>query len=141
MNDYFSASQIVAEMKIAEAIQNGELDNLPGMGKPLPEEDLSHVPQELRMAYHILKNASCLPPEIEDRKEINHLADLLDNCADEKTNLQATRRLRLLLNRLGSRRNAFMEAHDEYYQKIIAKLEKQERKLHAASSSPTPSRR
>lgn len=31
----FSAIQIIAENRIREAQQNGEFDNLPGMGKPL----------------------------------------------------------------------------------------------------------
>ena len=79
----FSAIQIIAENRIREAQQNGEFDNLPGMGKPLEFEDDSNIPEDLRMAYKILKNAGCLPPEIEERKEINKLAALLENCPDD----------------------------------------------------------
>jgi DnaJ-like protein len=34
----------LAEAKIAEAMRRGELDDLPGAGRPLELEDLSHVP-------------------------------------------------------------------------------------------------
>ena len=52
----FSAIQYIAEKRIAEAMDKGEFDNLPGRGKPLEIEDLSAVPEDLRMAYKILKN-------------------------------------------------------------------------------------
>ena len=56
----FSAIQIIAENRIREAQQNGEFDNLPGMGKPLEFEDDSNIPEDLRMAYKILKmQAAC----------------------------------------------------------------------------------
>ena len=43
----------IAEIKIAEAIANGELDDLPGTGKPLELDDDSLVPEDLRMAHRI----------------------------------------------------------------------------------------
>lgn len=58
-------------------------DNLPGRGKPLELEDLSWVPEDLRMGYHILKNAHVLPPEAELRKDIRTLEDLLKYVEDE----------------------------------------------------------
>lgn len=124
MPDVFLALQIIAEQKIQEAMQAGEFDNLPGAGKPLELEDLSNVPEELRMAYKILKNAGCVPEEIAQRKEITSLMELLDNCEDEKERIIAIRKLRLLLDkmRFGARRSALLEANDEYYQKAIAKL-------------------
>ena len=68
----------IAERKIREAMARGELDNLPGRGRPLAmDEDLSGVPLELRMAYKVLKNACCVPPEVELRKEIVTLQNLL----------------------------------------------------------------
>ncbi len=73
----FSVIQFIAEQRIAEAQAQGVFDNLPGTGRPLELEDMSHVPEELRMAYKILSNAGCLPPELEQRKELNRLVDLL----------------------------------------------------------------
>ena len=52
-----------AEARIGEAVARGEFRDLPGAGKPLPEEGLSAVPEELRAAYRVLKNAGYLPPE------------------------------------------------------------------------------
>lgn len=95
----------------------GDFENLPGQGKPLPEEDLSHIPEEMRMAYRVLKNAGYVPEEIANRKEISQLTDLLENGTDEKNRLKSMRRLRVLMDRLGSERHASLAAHDEYYQK------------------------
>lgn len=67
----------IAEERIREAQQAGVFDDLPGKGKPLELEDLSWVPEELRIGYHILKNAHVLPPEAELRKDIHTLEDLL----------------------------------------------------------------
>jgi hypothetical protein len=67
----------IAEERIREAQQEGAFDNLPGKGKPLALEDLSRVPEDLRMSYHILRNAHVLPPEAELQKEIHTLQDLL----------------------------------------------------------------
>ena len=46
-----------------------------GNGDAPAAEDLSWVPEELRVAYHILKNAHLLPPEAELLKEIHALED------------------------------------------------------------------
>jgi hypothetical protein len=54
----------IAERRIAEAVANGELDNLPGAGKPLELDDDALVPEELRMAHRILKNAGYAPAEV-----------------------------------------------------------------------------
>lgn len=49
--------EILAEKKILEAASRGELDDLPGAGRPLDLEDDALVPEDLRMASRILKNA------------------------------------------------------------------------------------
>ena len=63
----------VAEQKIAQAIEHGELVNLKGKGKPIDLDDDIHVPKELRIAFRILKNAGVSPTEIQVLKEINKL--------------------------------------------------------------------
>src|SRR6185369_4278066 len=75
--------QRLAEQRILEAQRKGEFDNLPGKGKPLELEDLSTVPEDLRMGYKILKNARVLPPEAELLKDIHILEDLLKHIEDE----------------------------------------------------------
>ncbi|MDI6716856.1 MAG: DUF1992 domain-containing protein [Actinomycetota bacterium] len=76
----------IAESKIREAMENGEFDNLPGSGKPLQLEDLSRIPEEYRAAYIVLKNAGFLPEELQIKKEIYALRQLINACSsdDEK---------------------------------------------------------
>ncbi|HXV22455.1 MAG TPA: DUF1992 domain-containing protein [Desulfuromonadales bacterium] len=74
----------IAERKISEAMARGEFDDLPGRGKPLAlEDELAGVPAELRMAYKILKNAGFVPPEVELRREILSLRQLVDRLDDD----------------------------------------------------------
>ena len=75
------ASRLVEE-RIRRAQQEGAFENLPGSGKPLRLEAEQDVPAELRLAYKILKNARCLPPEVELRREILSLQSLLDCLED-----------------------------------------------------------
>lgn len=74
----------LAEQRIQEAIENGELDNLPGKGKPLNLNDCCQVPPELRMAYKVLKNSGMLPAEMDIQKEIEVLQQLIATCQDEQ---------------------------------------------------------
>ncbi|WP_200553610.1 DUF1992 domain-containing protein [Kosakonia sp. LAM2021] len=86
-----------AERHILDAQQKGEFDNLPGRGEPLLLDDDSHVPAELRAGYRLLKNAGCMPPELEYRKEAVMLIDLLNSVQHEHPDFQQLhRRLSLL---------------------------------------------
>ena len=73
----------IAERKIQEAVENGELEDLPGKGKPLAFED-SHIPEDLRAAYKILKNNGILPVEMDLRREIVSLEKLIMDCDSEE---------------------------------------------------------
>jgi hypothetical protein len=72
----------VAENRIREAIAQGEFDNLPGAGKPLNLEEYFSTPEDLRMAFSILKNANCTPAEVELLKEISCLEHTLADTSD-----------------------------------------------------------
>ena len=115
----------IAENRILEAIEAGEFDNLEGRGQPLRFEDESHIPPELRMAYKILKNADCLPPELELRKEVVTLQDLVASMEDEAEKLLQMRRLNFLMMKLNMMRpvSAQIMEHDLYTPKILEKLE------------------
>jgi DnaJ-like protein len=76
------ALSLLAESKIQAAMARGDFDDLPGRGKPLPLEDLSRVPPDLRMGYKLLRNAGCLPPELEARKEVARLGALVATAGD-----------------------------------------------------------
>lgn len=73
----------LAEQKIEEAIRNGELDHSPYAGKPLPIDDLSHIPEDLRMSYRLLKNSGYIPEEIVLHKECVRLFDLIHACSSD----------------------------------------------------------
>ena len=87
----------IAEERIQQAQEDGVFDNLPGKGKPLKLEDDSFVPEDLRLTYKILKNSNCLPVEMELRKQIFNLRQLLNATIDEKTSRKLRRELNLLV--------------------------------------------
>ena len=68
--------EFIAEQKIAEAIARGELDDLPGHGSPLDLGDDALIPEEMRLAFRILKNAGFVPPEVATLNEIAQLERL-----------------------------------------------------------------
>jgi hypothetical protein len=114
----------IAEEKIREAMARGEFDNLPGAGKPLALEDDSMVPGELRVAYKILKNAGCLPPELELRKEIVTLRSLLTAIEEESEKRRKLKELdgKLLRLNLMRKRPLQLEDFPEYRDQVIEKL-------------------
>ncbi len=139
--------QLIAERKIQEAIRNGEFDNLPGKGKPLVLEDDRGIPEELRLAYKILKNArlkddekllmiyrfkarmhlknaDCLPPELELKKEICGLKELLAGMTDVEERMRLVRKVNFQIMKLNLMRRVspLLEENQVYYEKILAKL-------------------
>ena len=90
----------LAEQQIEAAIRDGELDDLPGMGHPLVLDDDSAVPESLRVAYRILRNAGCLPPEQTLRREIHEVEQLLHQVDCDVEEQALRRRLNLLKMRL-----------------------------------------
>lgn len=112
----------IAEQRIREAMERGEFDNLPLHGKPIRLDDLAGVPDHLRMGYKILKNAGVLPEEMQLKKDILSLKDLVKACQDEgeKTALQQK------LNEKMLRYDMMMERqlHKPIYQKYHAKIRK-----------------
>jgi hypothetical protein len=60
----------IAELRLRQAIDDGLLDDLPNRGERLDLEEYFATPEDLRLAYSILKNANCRPEEVEIRNEI-----------------------------------------------------------------------
>src|SRR5918999_5368996 len=96
----------LVEQKLLEAVSRGEFDDLPGAGRPLSLDDDPLIPEDLRLAYRILKNAGFVPPEVETLNEIAALERLVTK--DSK----AVRKLALLKARIEAR----------YYDKALARL-------------------
>ena len=120
----FAALERLAEERIRDAIQRGEFDNLPGRGKPLNLEDDRRIPDDLRLAYKVLKNAACLPPELELKKEISKAEELLSSMEDEGQKYRQLQKLNFLIMKLNERRKGSVQWEEKqlYYEKIVDKV-------------------
>lgn len=116
--------QKIAERRIKEAIEEGILDNLPGAGKPLALGDDSHIPEDLRMAHKVLKNAGFVPPEIALRKEIARTEDLLEGMEDTKAKYRQIKKLNALIMRLNMKRKTQVafDKDQRYEEKLVERF-------------------
>lgn len=100
-----NALDALAERHIREAQTRGEFDDLPGAGAPLELEDDALVPEDLRAAYRMLKNAGFVPPELDGAREIRDVEQLL-RAADQPDDRRALlARIDFLLTRAGTGRH------------------------------------
>ena len=115
----------IVEERIRKAQKKGEFENLEGSGKPLNLLDDQTVAEELRLAYKILKNADCLPPEIELKKEIQQTEELLSGMGETAAKHRTLKKLNYLIMKLNTLRNTSIEfeAPQKYSDKMIEKLE------------------
>jgi hypothetical protein len=114
----------IAEQKILEAMKEGDLNSEKWKNRPLPLDDDRFVPDDLKMAYKILKNSGYLPPEIEARKEIKKLEDLIACTEDEHIRLKQMKKLNVLLMKLEAKRSspANIASQDDYYRKVVERI-------------------
>ena len=113
----------IVEQRIAEACAHGEFDNLPGTGHPLELDDDTLVPEELRAAYRVLKNAGFLPPELAVHAEIREVEQMLAVLEDDAERRCMLARLNFLLSRSAAgRRHGNLQIKDTYFEKIAARL-------------------
>jgi hypothetical protein len=115
----------LAEMRIAEAMDRGELRDLPGAGRPLELETDPLVPEELRVAHRLLKNAGYLPPELELLRELRDAEELLAMAAEPASRREGHRRLAVLNQRLSLSRGERMDVAAElrYQGRLLERLE------------------
>jgi hypothetical protein len=113
------------EERIRRAQKKGDFENLAGSGKPLVFDDDRCVSEDLRLAYKILKNADCLPPEIELKKEIERTEDLLSGMQDTAEKYRTIKKLNYLIMKLNTIRNISIELDmpQQYSNKLIERLE------------------
>lgn len=118
-----NAIQIIAERKIAQAIQNGELSVEGWQGRPLPQEEDHQIPPELRMAYKLLRNAGYLPPEVEAKKEIRQLEELIAATEDEHERLRQLKKLQALRLKCNTLRQRPIHVEEgDYHRKVVEKI-------------------
>ena len=111
---------LIAEQRIEEALERGELQGLPGEGRPLDLDDDRLVPEELRVAYRVLKNAGFVPPEVEARREAATLRRLLEVATDDDARKRAGARLALIEMRLAARGQSLRASG--YYDAVAQRL-------------------
>lgn len=119
----------IIEEKIKEAQERGDFDDLPGKGEPLDLEDESRIPEDLRLSHKVLKNANCLPPELELRNEIRQMADLLSGMPDEKEKYRQIKRINLKITRLNmmGHSSPLLDQDQIYFKKIIENMDKKKK--------------
>ncbi|MGD2080293.1 MAG: DUF1992 domain-containing protein [Nitrospirota bacterium] len=114
----------IAEERIRRAISEGRFENLENAGKPLVFDDETWIPDDLRVAYRVLKNAGVAPPELELRKEIVSLRELIDNLDDDRERIRNIRKLNYKLMCLGEQRGRPLHLEDFplYESKVVEAL-------------------
>ena len=122
----FPGFEKIIEARIKKAQDEGAFENLPGSGQPLQLEHDPHIPEDLRMAYKVLKNADCLPPEVQLRKEIRTTEELLAGMTDTGKKHRTIKKLNFLIMKLNSIRgaNAAFDIPQHYYADVVERIEK-----------------
>ncbi len=121
-----SGFEKIVEERIRRAMEEGAFEGLAGAGEPLRLEEEASVPEELRLAYRILKNADCLPPEIELRREIEKTEELLAAMPDTEAKYRALKKLNLLVLKVNSLRRTpiALELPQRYLERVVGRIEK-----------------
>lgn len=96
-------------------MREGLFRDLPGSGNPISFEDETFVPEDLRLAYRVLRNAGFAPPELELKKEIVNLKELINTIDDDKERIRKIRELNMKLMRLSIllNRPANLDAYED----------------------------
>ncbi len=121
----FTGFSKIIEERIRKAQKKGVFENLEGAGRPLKLEEDSHIAEDLRLAHKILKNANCLPPEIQLKKEIQRTEDLLSGMKDTAQKHRTLKKLNFLIMKLNASRDTSIELEmpQHYSFKVVERLE------------------
>lgn len=112
----------LVEQRIAAAAARGEFDDLPGAGAPQDLDDDLLVPEEVRVANRILKNAGFVPPAVEQLRSLRHLQDELDAAGDRATRCRLQAKMLALDMALESLRGEPTVVPREYCRRIAERL-------------------
>ena len=81
------------------------------------------------MAYKVLRNAGCVPPELAERKEISNLADMLEHCEDEQECVRQMQKLRFMILQARMKHQRPLNLDDDtYYDRLLERLSRHDRK-------------
>jgi hypothetical protein len=98
MGDRVDIITLIAERKIEEAMEEGFFQNLPGEGKPLPEDDLANLPPEIRLAARVLRSGGLLPEDATLKG--SSAQDLKETAPEEGASLAKIEKLNVALSRV-----------------------------------------
>lgn len=114
----------LVEARIQESLERGDFDNLPDAGRRLDLEEDPFIPDDMRLACRILKNAGYIPPEMELRRDISDVESELANSEDAASRRRSMKKLELLYMKMDEsrQRQASMVLQQEYYDRIISRL-------------------
>ena len=126
----------IVEERIRKAQKNGEFDDLPGSGQPIRYDEDNLVPEELRLAYKILKNAGCLPPEVELKKEIHKTEDLLAGVENATEKYRILKKLNFMIMKLNTMqgKSILSDLPQHYVSKLAGRLGSKTRPAHQTQS-------
>lgn len=94
----------IIEARIAQAQAAGAFDDLPGTGKPLQLDDDRLVPEDVRAAYRILKNAGYVPAELLEHNEAADVRRLVAATVETPERKRLLAKLALLQERIEASR-------------------------------------
>ncbi|MCZ8536217.1 DUF1992 domain-containing protein [Paenisporosarcina quisquiliarum] len=96
----------MVEDLIKKAQREGQFDNLPGAGKPLPPDEFAHYPEDIRMIMRILKNSGHDDEAQFVKEEMSDLQSQMKKATQrERTELEQQYNQRLTqLNRMLSKK-------------------------------------
>lgn len=112
----------LVEQRIAAAAARGAFDDLPGAGAPREPDDDLLVPDEVRVANRILKNAGFVPPAVEQLRSLRHLQDELRATGDRASRCCLQAKLLALDMALESLRGEPSVLPREYCRRIAGRL-------------------
>ena len=111
----------IAERRIGEAVARGELDGVGPRGR-IELDDDALVPEEMRVALRVLRNAGFLPEDVSLRREIADVEAVLATLPRGERD-RAGRRLALLRTRLAARgREMAPHIAAAYEPRLVARL-------------------
>lgn len=116
----------IVEDLIKKAQHDGQFENLPGAGKPLPPDEFAHYPEDIRMVMRILKNTGHDDEAQFVKEEMGELQVQMKRAThQEKTELekqynQKLTQMNQLLSKKGIQTNS--NAFKQYQSQIDEKL-------------------
>lgn len=126
----FKGFHKIVEERIRSAQQKGHFDNLEGRGKPLPRDVIGDtVPEDLRLAYRILKNADCVPPAVELTHDIRRTEDLLVGMNETRGKYGLLKKINFMITKLNTIRQGRvdLEMPQHYADRLVTRMTKKPR--------------